>query len=189
MAELPRDFGERLVSSERVDPMQLQQLREQVVAVLEQPLTRAQRIASAVGGVVLVVFTLVMLPMVARRWDELPFMAHLAVVTGFVAMPLMGLVSLGVARRGVLDKRRHGGQMISIALLVCVGMGAAYLHNGWASGDGQSVFAGAVLLVVGFGAAMMYLLEQYHLATKRKLLELELRLAEIAERLEQLSKA
>src|SRR5688500_18926878 len=82
MAELPRNFGERLVSSEKVDPMRLQELRDQVVAVLEQRLTRAQRIASALGGVLLIVFAVVMLPMVMRRWDDLPAMAHLAVVTG-----------------------------------------------------------------------------------------------------------
>jgi hypothetical protein len=184
MAELPRDFGDRLVAREEVDAMRMEQLREQIAQTLERKLTRPMRIASVVGGIFLVLLSLAFIPLTLRRWDELPPLAYLAVLSGIIGMVLTGLIMIAVGRRGVYDVRYHSRQAIAVAFLVCLGYGMTLLHSGWASGDGQAVFGGAVMLVVGAGAFMMHALEQYHLATKRKLLELELRLAEIADRLD-----
>jgi hypothetical protein len=99
---------------------------------------------------------------------------------------LLGIFAIALGRRGVFHRRHHGQQMLGIALLMCLAAGAAFLHSGWASGDGQAVFGGTAMLVLGGAGFALYILEQYHLATKRKLLELELRLAEIAERLDRM---
>ena len=61
--------------------------------------------------------------------------------------------------------------------------GWAMMHAGWASGDSQLAYCGTTVLVLGGAAFVLYVLEQHHLATKRKLLELELRMAELAEEL------
>jgi hypothetical protein len=185
MAELPQDFGDRLVAREEVDPMRLEQLREQVAAVLELKLSRPMRWANVLGGVAMLVFCLVFVPLiVAGRWADQGFLARAFTVIALGGLAMIGAILIDVGRRGVYERRRHGAMHIGVAFLMCLGLGMALVHTGWSSADGQMVFAGTVLLVLGGAIFVMHVLEQYHLATKRKLLELELRLAELAERLE-----
>ena len=184
MPDLPKDFSERLLAREEVDAMRLEQLRQQIDAVLEVRLTRLGRVASVAGGAVWIVFCLAFIPAVARGWADMPFLGRAFVIVGLGGHTMMSLVLIAVGLRGVYERRRHNAMYIGIALLMCIGLGAALVHDGWSAADGRTVFAGTVLLVLGGGVFVMHVLEQYHLTTKRKLLELELRMAELAERLE-----
>jgi hypothetical protein len=184
MAELPRDFSERLLAREEVDAMRLQQLRDQIDAVLEIKLTRAGRVAGYVGGLLMIVGGLAPLAGLRARWDELPPMALVMIAAGVIGVPWIGVVLILIARRGVYDVRQHSKQLLVLAMWLCLGVGTTFLHFGWSSGDGEAVFGGTLVLAVGAGGFLFHVLEQYHLLTKRKLLELELRLAELAERID-----
>ena len=176
---LPGDFGDRLVARDRVDPMRMEQLREQIASLLAFRLSRVQRVACVAGGVLSIAMAVVFGFLARRRWDEMPPMGTVIVIAGPVAMLLMGIFAIGLARRGVFDRRYHGRQFLGLALVLCLGAGTAFLHAGWWSGDGQLVFGGTAMLVLGGAGFALHLLEQYHLTTQRKLLELELRMAEL----------
>jgi hypothetical protein len=183
MAELPGDFGDRLVAREEVDPMRMEQLREQIAAVLEVRLSRPMRVASVAGGALFAAIAVAVALLARRHWDELPPVVYVIAIVGPIGLLLMGAIMIGVGRRGVFDRRYHGRQFLSVALLICLASGTAFLHAGWASGDSQLVFGATAMLMLGGAGFALHLLEQYHLATQRKLLELELRMAELAEQL------
>ena len=181
---LPEDFGDRLVAREEVDPMRMENLRQQVAAVLELKLSRPMRWANGIFGAAMLGFCVVFVPFVAGRWSDQPFLARVITVVGLGGIVVMSMICLAVARRGVYERRRHNAMFIGVGFLMCLGLGMALVHTGWSTGDGQMVFGGGVLLVFAGAVFVMHVLEQYHLATTRKLLELELRMAELAERLE-----
>jgi hypothetical protein len=167
--------------------MKMEQLREQIAALLERKLSRAMRVGGVVIGVLLIVLSLAFIVPLRGRWDSLPRMSHLVVAVAVGCFVLLGVLLIVIARRGVFEVRRHAGMLVGVALLMSLGFGAGFLHHGWMFGDGQAVFGGAAMLVVGGVGFLMHVLEQYHLATKRKLLELELRMAELAEQISRLT--
>jgi hypothetical protein len=185
MTERPSDFDDRLLASEQVDPMRMERLRQQAASLFERKLAPAARLICVLGGVALIVLMLALLPGLRRRWDELPMMGYVIVIVGLITLPTMGVIMIALGRGGVLDARRHGKQFIAVSLLMCFGFGGGFLHSGWMSGDGQGVFAGAVLLLLGAGAFVMHVLEQYHMSTSKRLLEVQLALAQLTEKFDQ----
>jgi hypothetical protein len=182
MGERRSDFDERLLASEEMDAMRMEELRRRAAAMVKRKLSPTARVMSVIGGIALIVLTVALLPLVRRRWDELPLMGYVIVIVGLATMPMMGLILIGLGRRGVFDVRYHGRQFIAVSLIMCFGFGGGFLHHGWISGDGQSVFAGAAVLLLGVGSFFMHILEQYHMSTSQKLLELQYGLAQLNEK-------
>ena len=185
---LPRDFGERLVAREEVDPMRLEQLREQVAAVLElQALAAdARRPTRSSGRRLLGSSCVAFVPTRGRPLGRpaVPWRAPSTVV---------GLGGLAADGHDLSRGRAAGRATSAAATARCSSALPAHgprlrhgapPHRLGDAATGRSVFGGTALLVFGGAAFVLHVLEQYHLATKRKLLELELRMAELAERLD-----
>lgn len=181
MSEVTGDLGDQGTSREPVTPMRVDQLRDEIDAMLAVELSLGQRVSCVAGGTLSISVAVAFGLLARRRWDGLPPIGNIIVAAGPLTLLLLGVFMIGVGRRGVYDRRYHGWQFLALALVLCFGLSTAFLFAGWRSGDGQLVFGGTVMLVIGGAGFVLHLLEQNHLTTQHKLLELELRMAELAD--------
>jgi len=109
MTDFPGVFGDRLVAREQVDQMRMEQLRDQIAAVLEVRLPRSLRVAAVAAGVLYAAMAVVFPLLALRRRDELPPMAHVIVIAGPIG--LMEAVT-EAGKKGVAINRYKGlGEM------------------------------------------------------------------------------
>jgi len=186
VSKFDKGISNQLLGIEQWDPIYQERYRKELQKMLEKKLTGARRwvyifwIALGVGCTIL--FGTVAI--IAR---ELPLLARF----GFVAGAFFGLawacLAGSIVKRGVFDLKAHpkamaglswGFAVILVTLLMLIGDRLPDAIKGV-----QMVVNGLVFLVMGAVFMILNQTNQAELRTREKLLEIELRLAEIAEKI------
>lgn len=181
-----RGFQDRLLAAEQLNPEYQEKYNKEVRAMLEKKLTPVQRwgyVFSAILGVVfLTVFGIAAI--VAR---ELPILARLVFGLGAVFGLAWAAFAGSIAKRGTLNLRAHPTAMTGMAWGFVIILMTLLLLLGTRQPDStRSVFvvvSGLVFLVMAAVFMIFNRIDQAELKTREKLLEIEYRVAEIAEAL------
>ncbi len=187
MSESGNDFAKRLLESEQVTPALKEKYEMEKRALFERPVKGFKRwgwiLSTGMGIGFMVLFGTVAVIVPA----EFPLLGRL----GFAAGALFGLgfaiLSIIVLRRGSEDPRTHGKAAAGMGWGVTVIMATVAIVLGPQLPDRVSgVMMIATALVFLVPAAMFMIssqIERAELETREKLLEIEYRLAELAESL------
>jgi hypothetical protein len=182
-----QNLRDKLLDAEQADPALRAEYERRIQAMIEQPLTTPRKLGS-IFAMLACAATVVLSASIAYRYRGGPpaVLAGMAlgIVFGLGGLALLGRILIrGTYRRDRDSTQQAGLIWVFVVLLVTIFMMAG----------GVSSIQGVGLIVVGLvfliGAAVMLLrtvVEQSELRTREKLLELELRLARIDERLEKL---
>ena len=158
----------------------------EIKAMFEQTLSTTRRILHAIGALLCGAFGLLVLTGVLGD-EGLPWVVQ---TIGWFTVAGTGgfmLINAYAAIRGRWHRRTHSQLLMFIAGVMMAGMGLVFLRVG---AEGFPDQHNAMLQVTGWiflgllaVSVLMHYMEEQQLKTQAKLLELELRLAEIAERL------
>ena len=186
------ELRDRLLALDATDTgseqnVQTRQSREsEIKTMFEQNLSMPKRIMYALLAVFFGLFAVVMLN--GALSDELPWLVRMIAWYGLAGMTAMSLLFAFFAIRGRWHRRRHGQLLMFIAAILLTGMGVSFLLVG---AEGDPTWNNVMLQTTGWifmgllaVTVLMHRMEEERLKTHVKLLELELRLAQIAERLE-----
>jgi len=179
-------FQDRLLAAEQLNPEYQEKYNKEVRAMLEKKLTPVQRwgyVFSAILGVVfLTVFGTAAI--VAR---ELPILARIAFGLGAVFGLASAAFAGSIAKKGTLNLREHPTAMTGMVWGFVIIMMTLFLLLGARQPDStRSVFvvvSGLVFFVMAGVFMIFNRVDQAELKTREKLLEIEYRVAEIAESL------
>lgn len=178
-------FRDQLLKADRTAPELDEKYRKELTAMLEKELSLARKLVFTVVAVAALVSGCVCAFLAATE-PELPLAARAALAVGSVFAVAWLFTMIAVLRRGKLqlktDSRRIAVMVWTFSVLTMV----LWLYLGMSSTDPlrgiQIILYGLTFLI---GAAVYWLshmVERNELSTREKLLELELRLAELAEK-------
>ncbi len=183
-----REFRDRLVNMEQVTPALREKYRKGIQAIFEKELTgfgRLAWIATGIGGIgFLAVFgtAAVLVP------GEFPLIGRLMFVAGAAFGLAWAVLSALIVKRGSYHRISHSRAAAGLGWSVAIvcATGALLLSNEYPDSI-VGVKMICVSLVFLVPAAMFMLrsrIQESELRTREKLLDIELRLAELAEKLE-----
>ena len=182
MNDTNQGFREQLLKSEQVTPALKERYEREIQAMLEKQLAGVRRwvwLGSAIMGAAfavlfgtLAIITPAGFPLVGR--------------VGFAAGALFGIgwavLGIRVFRRGLLDLKKDSGAAAGMAWALPVLLLTMWMV--WAPDTIvglRMILCGLVFLVMGLGFLMRHVIELSELKTRERLLEIEYRLAELAE--------
>ncbi len=185
MNDRHKDFRERLLAAEQVSPTYKEQYEKEVQAMLERKLTRGQRAgygASAALGVTFLVIFGTAAVMVPR---EFPILARIGFAVGAVFGLVWAVFAGWIAGKGALDPKKHPTAMVGMGWGFTVIMITLFMLLSSKLPDPTTgirmVVNGLVFLVFAAVFMISNRIDQAQLKTREKLLEIEYRLAELAE--------
>lgn len=181
MRELDDDLAERLIDAEGVDSARLASLRKEIRAVVEQKWSKPKRIGSLAGGLFLLCLGIV--PLHGALAEPVPLIRLMAVIAMITCIAL-GAMMIALAWRGSFNRRRHNQLYLLLAFVILGALGITFLNLGWRAGDAQLQFTGALMLALLGFVVVLHFMEQHQLSLTERLLEMELRIVELGERLE-----
>jgi hypothetical protein len=182
MNETNRDFRQRLLSVEQVTPSLQQRYRKEIQNMLEKPLTGFRRwgwLGSAVLGVT---FTIVFGITAVVAPTGFPWWGRIAFAVGALFGIGWAILGIRIFRRGAMHLKKDTGAAMGMTWGFLVFMMTLFMV--FATNDIvglRMVVNGLVFLVMGIAFLLRHVIEQSELKTREKLLEIEYRLAELAE--------
>jgi hypothetical protein len=185
----PKTLGERLLAQEEVTPSLRERYEQKIRDLLEKRFTPAQR---ACGWMSVASFVLLGGGLVLRALgvgEPLRLPSDLWVLLGVSLLAWLGLEVWFVYAllRPAIDRRREEPWGEAVAAVGTGAFVAVLFWLAWRVDDlATSLQVTAVaLIILGYlgGAVLLYFLRRQHRELQVKLLELELRLAELAEKL------
>jgi MFS family permease len=178
-------FAERLVAVEPLSPQSQERLEEELHAMFVRELTTPRRMFMGAVGLV-ALGSAAVCGFLASTEPDLPLLARVGLATGTLFGLAWTVVAARVCWRGAIDIRRDSRRMAIMVWVFTVLMMVLFLMVGMSVQDrllGIMMIANGLAFLIG--AAVYWLshrIEQAELATREKLLQLELRLAEISEK-------
>jgi heme/copper-type cytochrome/quinol oxidase subunit 4 len=179
---------DRLVELESFSPALREQYRKGVDAMLEKRLSTFQRIACSLAGLLGLAFA-VGFTIVAIRATSLPPIARgMFAVTALFGLA-WAILSFIVVRRGAMNRKSHINISYGLTFGFVLIMMMGYLHLGLSAPDGikgiKMILAGMVYLITfGIPALLLKHMNDKDLRLREQLLNMELKIAELAERQE-----
>jgi hypothetical protein len=175
-------FRDRLLKMEQATPALKERYDKEIKAMFEKQITGIRRwiwLGSALFGVGCAIvsgITAIIAP------ADFPLAGRI----GFVAGTLFGIgwAALGVTvfRRGSIDLKIHSGAAAGMAWALPVVLVTLFMVSAPDSIIGlRMIISGLVFLVMGLAFLLRHIIEQSELNTRQKLLEIECRLADLAE--------
>ncbi|HET6455426.1 MAG TPA: hypothetical protein VFI02_13565 [Armatimonadota bacterium] len=179
-------FSDRLVESEQMSPGCRERYEREVKAMLETRLTPIQRFTFGFTALVGIGF-LVVFGYLAIMASELPALARGGFALGSIFGLVWGIVAGRVAWKGVMHRRNIPNALTGMVwgLIVFVTVGTL-LVTGKHPDSVRSVYmvlSVLVYFVMGVAFVITNRIDQTFIRTEEKFLQLELKLAEIAERI------
>ena len=151
----------------------------------EQQLTRPKRILFRVEAVVGLAMAIGFWAGAVLAPRGLPLLARAGLVAGAVFSAAFGVILLRMGRRGTVNLRHDPLRMAGLTWGVVVIMVTLFMMLGGALPDrtiGIQMVVNGIVFLIGAGLMLMRaVVEQSQLKTQEKLLEIECRLAELAE--------
>lgn len=185
MTHESKPIGERLLAVEPLSPQTRQQLEKELHAMFVQELTTVRRVF--IGGIAVVsLISAVVCGSLALTEADLPTLARVGLATGTLFGLAWAVVTARICWRGTLDLKldaRRQAQMVwtftllMVIFFVVVGALAQDQLKGLVM-----IANGLVFLICAAVFWISYRIEQAELNTRERLLQLELRLAELAEK-------
>ena len=184
-------FRERLLELqlEQMPPALRERYNREVQAMLEKRITGSGRWVVLGSAVMCVVFAVLLgVLAIIPPAEEVPLLARIPVAVGALFSVGFAMLLLRVFRRGSMDLKSDTSSIIGmiwvfVVLIVPMFMGMSLLAPDRIAGLWMMMF-GLVVLVVGAVFLIRHVIEQSELKTREKLLEIEYRLVELAEKLE-----
>jgi hypothetical protein len=184
MNSIPNDFRERLIRCESMTPAYRQKYEEEMRAMLEKKLTGVRRWVWGLSAVMGVAFAVLFGTVAIVLPAEFPWEGRL----GFAAGALFGIgwavLGIRVFRRGSIDLKFDTGAAAGMAWGLPVVLVTLFMVSAPEDIIGlRMILCGLVFLVMGAAFLIRHVIELSELKTREKLLEIEYRLAELAERI------
>jgi hypothetical protein len=184
MNEANRVFRERLLDAEQVTPALKERYHKELQAMLEKQLSGMRRwgwLGSAIMGLG---FAVLFGTLAVVAPAEFPWWGRLIFATGALFGIGWVLLGLKVFRRGSLDRKFDSWAASGMGwgftvLVVTVAMVCAPENVVGV----RMILSGLVFLVMAAAFLIRHVIEQSELKTREKLLEIEYRLAELADRM------
>jgi hypothetical protein len=183
MNKTPQNFRERLLKAEKSMPSE--KYRKELAGLRERRLSRAQRLTMALLIVFCVAAAFRMGAAAMSPASNLPTLARIGLgLGGFIS--LIWMVLLGVtAKRGVMPRKDPAALTRILVMAVLIGVGiTTFLALGMpdrARGS-EVLIVEAVFLLIAIGGFLQNLIEQTELRTREKLIEMEIQMQELVER-------
>lgn len=179
-----KSFRDKLIESEPINPTFKQKYEREVKAMLEKKLTKIQKIGYTFATLLGIGFTIIFAT-VAIIGTELPFLARL----GFGFGAIFGLVWAGftgwILKKGEINLKSHPTAMVGMTWGFTIIMVVIYMFLAPKAADPTKgihmLIIGLIFLVQAAAFMISNRIDQAQLKTQEKLLELELRIAELAE--------
>lgn len=177
-------FRDRLLESEPLDLELRKTYEREIENMFERKLTPVRKAAFAMT-IVVGLGSAALCGFLALTEPELPPLARAGLSTGVLFGVAWAVVSFVIVRRGAINLKTHGHWMASMVWIFTLLMVIFFLMIA-ASMDDQlrgllMVANGLVFLICAAVHWISYKIDDARLSTREKLLELELRLAELAE--------
>ncbi len=181
-----KEFRDRLVEMEQITPSLEERYQKETKAMFEKRLTRPMNLAwigTGILGIGLVVLFGAKVIMAPR---EFPMLGRLIFVAGAVFGLAWAALAAVIVRRGSYHRRSHGkaaaGMTWCFIMLVTIGICLlASKHPNRIIG--LHMLCGVLpFLIMGSVCMIQYRIQESELNTREKLLEIELRIAELAEK-------
>lgn len=185
------NFSDRLVSAERMTPAFRDRYEMEVKAMLEKKLTRPQRVGYALSALMGVAFLVVFGALAILTGRELPAWARALFGVGSVFGLVWAILVGRIVITGKVNLRTGANTLVGLSWGFVVTVVTVLMIVGMDRTEPvKSVYMVLVGLVYLLVAAMFMILnriDQSELKTREKLLEIELRLAELKESVEKRS--
>jgi MFS family permease len=178
-------LGDRLIAVEQPSAHDREKLQQELHAMLKRELTSRRRLVFALVAVMALAGALVC-GFLALTEPDLPVVPRVALGTGTLFGVAWTVVAARLAWRGSMDAKLDSRRIAAMVWVFTVLMMVFFLIVGMSSEDrllGLTMIANGLAFLIG--AAVYWLthrIEQAELAVREKLLQLELRLAELCEK-------
>jgi hypothetical protein len=179
------NIGDRLVALEPLSSESQQRIQQEIHAMLVRDLGKPARVfigLISAASLVMAVF----LAFLAVTAANLPLVARIGLGTGTLFGLAWAAWSFRVARRGTMDLRVDSRRMASLVWVFAVLMMTFFLMVGMSAKDrmlGLMLITQGLAFLVGAAVFLItHCIAQAELSTREKLLQLELRLAELSEK-------
>ena len=186
MNKSDKDISNQLLGIEQWDPVYQERYRKELQKMLEKKLTGVRRWEYIFWIVLGIGFT-ILFGTVAIIARELPLLARVGFAFGAVFGLAWACLAGSIVKRGVFDLRAHPKAMAGLGWVVALTVVILAMLAGIKLADPikgvQMVVNGLVFLMIAAVFMIFNRIDQAELNTREKLLEIELHLAEIAEKI------
>ncbi|MDP8244920.1 MAG: hypothetical protein P9L94_12610 [Candidatus Hinthialibacter antarcticus] len=180
------NLRERLLAAETVTPSLKERYEKELKTMTEQPLSNKNRIwhyvVSVVGAVICIHFVVIFF--IAP--DELPLLARLLFLVGAAGSAVWAVICFRMARRGSMNLKRDPDIMIGSIWGMVVFSTVVSLMLGMQmepAAGGRMIAYATVFLIMGALFMIQRMIERTELKLREKLLELELQISEMKEKI------
>jgi predicted membrane channel-forming protein YqfA (hemolysin III family) len=185
MTNNQNEFADRLIAVEPLSPISKQQLQQELHAMFVRELTTSRRVFFGFVGIAAVISAAVC-GSLALTEPNLPTLPRVGLAVGTLFGLAWAAVAARICWRGTLEQRLDARRIAVMVWVFTVLMMVFFLMAGMSAKDrmlGLMMIANGLAFLIGAGVYWLtYRIEQAELNTRKKLLQLELRLAEISER-------
>ncbi len=183
-----KEFRDRLVAMEQITPSLKERYQKEIRAMFEKKLTRPMKLAWIGSGILGMGFVVLFGTVAIIVPEEFPMLGRLMFVAGAVFGLAWAALAAVIVRRGSINLKSHGKAAVGITwcflvLLTTVILVLAGKHPDRIVGV-YMICAVLPFLIMGAVFMIQYRIQEAELKTREKLLEIELRMVELAEKLE-----
>lgn len=179
-----KDFADQLIAAQRVEPTLRQRYEQEMKAMLEQPLTKTRKTSFTLSAIICAVM-MVMLTIAALSSHRAHIGLRIGLGLGAVYAAGWLIMSLRILRRGTFHVRNDSKVMSSWPWIFMVALVTLILFmTGQRSDSVKSVWMmlfGLTFLLMASMFVIQYWISDARLKVEERLLEVQLRVAELAE--------
>jgi len=183
-----KEFRDRLVKMEQKTAGLQDKYQEEIKVMFETQLTRRMKWEWIVTGILSIGFVVLFGTAAIMAPSDFPVLGRLLFGSGAVFGLAWAVLAAVILRRGSVNVTSHGKAAAGMAWCFAVLLMAAVLVLASKHPDrivGLHMICGVVpFLIIGAVFLLQYRIQEAELKTREKLLEIELRIAELAETLE-----
>ena len=184
LSERPTSFRDRLIAVEPLASESKKRLQQELHAMFIRELTAPRRITYGLVAIV-ALGSAAVCGFLAVTEPDLPMLTRIAFGVGTLFGLAWTVVTAGISWRGAIDMKRDSRRIAAMVWVFTVLMMVFYLIVGMSLEDrllGLMMIAnGLAFLICAAVIWLTHRIEQAELATREKLLQIELRLAELCE--------
>jgi len=188
MNESGKSFRDQLLKAEHPDPTYREKYEKEVRAMLEQKLTGGKRLAYIATAAMGIGFALLFGTLAIILPKGFPIWGRFIFATGAIFGLAWAVLAGGIVRKGVIKLKTDPKAMAGLSWGLCVIVTTVLMVSQRKFPDPitgvSALVTGLIFLVMAAVFMIFNRIDQVGLKTQEKLLEIEYRLAELAERVQ-----